>query len=205
MRNKSLQKHTDQSLRSAWQRNRNSQLGFDNGNLVLCCLDLFLAGSETTSKTLQWGLIYLINSPHIQGGCSDKSPTARNRLNSTRERAWCRSNGDFDWLVQNLFMTPPRQSAGRDRQSDRTDPPAHYGWQTQPVLHWRCHPWDPEDGQHCSSKWTQNGHQGHDTGRFLHTQGASTYSRIHYVLKRSRYVMLSSLCCLKHVNVGKVT
>ncbi|XP_070687746.1 cytochrome P450 2J1-like [Pempheris klunzingeri] len=48
------------------RRNRNSQLGFDDGNLVLCCLDLFLAGSETTSKTLQWGLIYLINNPHIQ-------------------------------------------------------------------------------------------------------------------------------------------
>ncbi|XP_035508739.1 cytochrome P450 2J2-like [Morone saxatilis] len=48
------------------KHNRNSQLGFDDGNLVLCCLDLFLAGSETTSKTLQWGLIYLIKDPHIQ-------------------------------------------------------------------------------------------------------------------------------------------
>ncbi|XP_059923110.1 cytochrome P450 2J4-like isoform X1 [Gadus macrocephalus] len=42
------------------------ELGFDEDNLVLCCLDLFLAGSETTSKTLQWALIYLINNPHIQ-------------------------------------------------------------------------------------------------------------------------------------------
>ncbi|KAM9358030.1 uncharacterized protein ABDE67_003530 [Symphorus nematophorus] len=48
------------------KHNRNSQLGFDDGNLVLCCLDLFLAGSETTSKTLQWGLIFLIKNPHIQ-------------------------------------------------------------------------------------------------------------------------------------------
>ncbi|KAG7228949.1 hypothetical protein INR49_008727 [Caranx melampygus] len=40
--------------------------GFEDRNLVLCCLDLFLAGSETTSKTLQWGLIYLIKNPHIQ-------------------------------------------------------------------------------------------------------------------------------------------
>ncbi|XP_029988172.1 cytochrome P450 2J6-like [Sphaeramia orbicularis] len=46
--------------------NRNQELGFDEGNLALCCLDLFLAGSETTSKTLQWGLIYLIKNPHIQ-------------------------------------------------------------------------------------------------------------------------------------------
>uniref|UniRef100_A0A3Q1C4G0 Cytochrome P450, family 2, subfamily N, polypeptide 13 n=1 Tax=Amphiprion ocellaris TaxID=80972 RepID=A0A3Q1C4G0_AMPOC len=49
------------------KHNRNSEEGFDEGNLALCCLDLFLAGSETTSKTLQWGLIYLIQNPHIQG------------------------------------------------------------------------------------------------------------------------------------------
>ncbi|XP_068449181.1 cytochrome P450 2J6-like [Clinocottus analis] len=48
------------------ERNSSRELGFNDGNLVLCCLDLFLAGSETTSKTLQWGLVYLIRSPHIQ-------------------------------------------------------------------------------------------------------------------------------------------
>lgn len=57
---------------SVWQHNRRNEQGFEEGNLVLCCLDLFLAGSETTSKTLQWGLIYLIKNPHIQGGCSDE-------------------------------------------------------------------------------------------------------------------------------------
>ncbi|AWP11325.1 putative cytochrome P450 2J1-like [Scophthalmus maximus] len=48
------------------KHNRHGEQGFEEGNLVLCCLDLFLAGSETTSKTLQWGLIYLIKNPHIQ-------------------------------------------------------------------------------------------------------------------------------------------
>ncbi|XP_019936551.1 cytochrome P450 2J2-like isoform X1 [Paralichthys olivaceus] len=48
------------------KHNRHTEQGFDEGNLALCCLDLFLAGSETTSKTLQWGLIYLIKNPHIQ-------------------------------------------------------------------------------------------------------------------------------------------
>ncbi|XP_041862608.1 cytochrome P450 2J2-like [Melanotaenia boesemani] len=48
------------------RHNRNTGMGFEEENLVLCCLDLFLAGSETTSKTLQWGLIYLIKDPHIQ-------------------------------------------------------------------------------------------------------------------------------------------
>ncbi|XP_035032938.2 uncharacterized protein LOC118121285 [Hippoglossus stenolepis] len=48
------------------KHNRRSEQGFEEGNLALCCLDLFMAGSETTSKTLQWGLIYLIKNPHIQ-------------------------------------------------------------------------------------------------------------------------------------------
>ncbi|XP_047442830.1 uncharacterized protein LOC125009170 [Mugil cephalus] len=48
------------------KHNRNSEVGFEDENLVLCCLDLFLAGSETTSKTLQWGLIFLIKNPHVQ-------------------------------------------------------------------------------------------------------------------------------------------
>ncbi|KAM9763024.1 cytochrome P450 2J6-like isoform 1-T1 [Menidia menidia] len=48
------------------KHNRNRDVGFEEENLVLCCLDLFLAGSETTSKTLQWGLIYLIKNPLIQ-------------------------------------------------------------------------------------------------------------------------------------------
>ncbi|ROL51013.1 Cytochrome P450 2J6 [Anabarilius grahami] len=40
--------------------------GFDEQNLVPCVLDLFLAGTETTSTTLCWGLIYLITYPEVQ-------------------------------------------------------------------------------------------------------------------------------------------
>ncbi|KAM4616998.1 cytochrome P450 2J2-like [Polymixia lowei] len=42
------------------------ELGFDETNLVLCSLDLFLAGTETTSTTLLWGLLYMITHTHIQ-------------------------------------------------------------------------------------------------------------------------------------------
>ncbi|XDV42104.1 hypothetical protein PO909_010843 [Leuciscus waleckii] len=40
--------------------------GFDEQNIVPCVLDLFLAGTETTSTTLCWGLIYLITYPEVQ-------------------------------------------------------------------------------------------------------------------------------------------
>ncbi|KAJ7992922.1 hypothetical protein DPEC_G00267100 [Dallia pectoralis] len=40
--------------------------GFQETNLVLCSLDLFLAGTETTTTTLLWALIFLIKYQHIQ-------------------------------------------------------------------------------------------------------------------------------------------
>ncbi|XP_057208319.1 cytochrome P450 2J2 [Triplophysa rosa] len=40
--------------------------GFDEQNLIMCVLDLFLAGTETTSTTLCWGLIYLITNQDVQ-------------------------------------------------------------------------------------------------------------------------------------------
>ncbi|XP_047229728.1 cytochrome P450 2J2-like [Girardinichthys multiradiatus] len=40
--------------------------GFDLFNLSCCTLDLFAAGSETTTTTLHWGLLYMIYYPDIQ-------------------------------------------------------------------------------------------------------------------------------------------
>ncbi|XP_028258726.1 cytochrome P450 2J2-like [Parambassis ranga] len=40
--------------------------GFDIKNLCFCTLDLFGAGTETTTTTLHWGLLYMIYYPDIQ-------------------------------------------------------------------------------------------------------------------------------------------
>ncbi|XP_048062341.1 cytochrome P450 2J2-like isoform X1 [Megalobrama amblycephala] len=40
--------------------------GFDVENLCICTLDLFVAGTETTSTTLYWSLLYMIKYPEIQ-------------------------------------------------------------------------------------------------------------------------------------------
>ncbi|XP_072505765.1 cytochrome P450 2J2-like isoform X2 [Notamacropus eugenii] len=40
---------------------------FNEENLVFCTLDLFLAGTETTSTTLRWALLYMALYPEIQG------------------------------------------------------------------------------------------------------------------------------------------
>uniref|UniRef100_A0A667WJB9 Cytochrome P450, family 2, subfamily N, polypeptide 13 n=1 Tax=Myripristis murdjan TaxID=586833 RepID=A0A667WJB9_9TELE len=44
----------------------NSNLGFSEANLALCSLDLFVAGTETTSTTLLWALTFLIKNPDVQ-------------------------------------------------------------------------------------------------------------------------------------------
>jgi len=35
-------------------------------NMLLVLVDLFLAGAETTSSTLQWAMLYMIVFPEVQ-------------------------------------------------------------------------------------------------------------------------------------------
>ncbi|KFV74336.1 Cytochrome P450 2J6, partial [Struthio camelus australis] len=39
---------------------------FCEENLVACTLELFLAGTETTSTTMRWALLYMAMYPEIQ-------------------------------------------------------------------------------------------------------------------------------------------
>nr|AGN04277.1 cytochrome P450 [Oryzias melastigma] len=48
------------------EKNHDEDAGFDIKNLCACTLDLFGAGSETTTTTLYWGLLFMIHNPEIQ-------------------------------------------------------------------------------------------------------------------------------------------
>ncbi|XP_053713834.1 cytochrome P450 2J4-like [Synchiropus splendidus] len=71
------------------ENSKESTLGFTEANLVLCSLDLFIAGTETTSTTLQWALIYLVRHPEIQKKVQAEidQVIGQNRLPAMSDRA----------------------------------------------------------------------------------------------------------------------
>ncbi|XP_043086156.1 cytochrome P450 2B1-like isoform X2 [Puntigrus tetrazona] len=50
----------------------NEDSTFHEENMVMSTADLFLAGTDTTSTTIRWGLIFLIQNPDVQERCHEE-------------------------------------------------------------------------------------------------------------------------------------
>lgn len=58
--------YIDAYLTETEKRKNDTEAGFNIDSLVWCMVDLFEGGTETTTNTLRWALLYLIKYPDIQ-------------------------------------------------------------------------------------------------------------------------------------------
>lgn len=58
--------YIDSYLSEIEKNTEDPSAGFNQANMILCSLDLFLAGTETTFTTLRWALLFMIKYPDIQ-------------------------------------------------------------------------------------------------------------------------------------------
>ncbi|XP_056336786.1 cytochrome P450 2J2 [Danio aesculapii] len=56
----------DSYLNEMEKKNSDPQAGFNIESLIISCLDIVEAGTETGATTLRWGLLYMIKFPEIQ-------------------------------------------------------------------------------------------------------------------------------------------
>uniref|UniRef100_A0A8C9SGK4 Uncharacterized protein n=1 Tax=Scleropages formosus TaxID=113540 RepID=A0A8C9SGK4_SCLFO len=61
-----LRSFLDSFLAQQKEESRNANTYFDEENMVVTIANLFAAGTETTSTTLRWGLLFMMKYPHIQ-------------------------------------------------------------------------------------------------------------------------------------------
>ncbi|XP_061450000.1 cytochrome P450 2J2-like isoform X1 [Rhineura floridana] len=54
------------------EKPENKGSSFEEENMFIVMFDLFAAGSETTARTIQWGLLYLVTFPDIQENCQSE-------------------------------------------------------------------------------------------------------------------------------------
>ncbi|XP_016311625.1 cytochrome P450 2AD6 [Sinocyclocheilus anshuiensis] len=58
--------YIDAYLTETEKRKNDTKAGFNFGSLVWCMVDLFEGGTETSTNTLRWALLYMIKYPDIQ-------------------------------------------------------------------------------------------------------------------------------------------
>ncbi|CAL8254590.1 unnamed protein product [Merluccius merluccius] len=66
-------------------KNEDTESRFDIENLCICTLDLFFAGTVTTTTTLRWGLLFMAYYPHIQKKVQAELDTV---VGSSRPPSW---------------------------------------------------------------------------------------------------------------------
>lgn len=61
---------------------------FSERQLLAICLDLFMAGSETTSKSLAYGFLYLLHNPEVQAKAQQEidKVVGRDRMPTLEDR-----------------------------------------------------------------------------------------------------------------------
>jgi len=52
--------------------NKIDQFTFVDERLFLTITDLYIAGTDTTSVTLQWSMLYMLKYPDVQKKCRDQ-------------------------------------------------------------------------------------------------------------------------------------
>lgn len=58
---------------------RKGSPGYDRRQLIISIMDLFAAGSETTSTTLRWALLFMVLNPKVQETCHRELDTLEGR------------------------------------------------------------------------------------------------------------------------------
>lgn len=82
-----------------YNANGNATSKYTKEKLVALCMDLFLAGAETTSSTLSWSLMFLALNPQVQKKCQ----------NEIEQSIGEDTNHTINQLFESQFMTKKKR------------------------------------------------------------------------------------------------
>lgn len=81
---------------------------FNEKQLLAVCLDMFIAGSETTNKSIGFLMLHIVRNPEIQGKMQEEIDRVigRDRLPTLEDRSKyvCRSFFEFEFFLHELFF-----------------------------------------------------------------------------------------------------